>query len=141
MRCSHPPDAGAAAPSETRARILIVDDAAAIRKVLQRVLESAGYRVIDAAGVDTALEVLRKSPVDVVLTDVQMPGRSGVELAQIVLRDFPAIRVIAMSGFEDSQVSQLPQALGIDAALTKPMRPEALIAAVREALERTRISS
>jgi len=125
-------------PSSIHGRVLIVDDAAAIRKVLRRVLESAGYEVIDAADGDSALELLRRSPVDVVLTDVQMPGRSGVELARLVVRDFPGIKVIAMSGFEDTHVSQLPRELGIDAALTKPMQPEALIAAVRDSLERAK---
>lgn len=119
-------------------RVLIVDDAAAIRTVLRRVLESAGYDVRDAADVDGALELLRRGPVDVVLTDVQMPGRSGVELAQLVIRDYPGIKVIAMSGFEDTHVSQLPRELGIDAALTKPMHPEVLIGAVRDALERVK---
>ena len=117
-------------------RVLIVDDAAPIRTVLRRVLESAGYDVTDAADVDGALERLRRSPVDVVLTDVQMPGRSGVELARLVVRDFPGIKVIAMSGFEDTQLSQLPGKLGIDATLIKPMRPEVLIDAVREAMAR-----
>ena len=119
-------------------RVLIVDDAAAIRTVLRRVLESAGYDVTDAADVDGALELLRCSPVDLVLTDVQMPGRSGVELAQLVARDYPGIKVIAMSGFEDTHVSQLPRELGIDASLTKPMHPEVLIGAVRDAMERAK---
>jgi signal transduction histidine kinase len=128
--------AAASPPALIQRRVLIVDDAAAIRTVLRRVLESAGYDVSDAAGVDGALELLRRSPVDVVLTDVQMPGRSGVELAQLVTRDFPGVKVIAMSGFEDAHLNQLPRELGIDAALTKPMQPEVLIGVVREALER-----
>jgi len=132
--------ASAAAPPlvSMRGRVLIVDDNPAIRTVLRRVLESAGYDVTDAADVDGALDLLRRSPVDVVLTDVQMPGRSGVELAQLLTRDYPGVKVIAMSGFEDAQLSRLPRELGIDAALTKPMLPEVLIAGVREALERAR---
>jgi signal transduction histidine kinase/CheY-like chemotaxis protein len=120
--------------------VLIVDDAPAIRTVLRRVLESAGYDVADASDVDGALELLRRNPVDVVLTDVQMPGRSGVELAQLVTRDYPGVKVIAMSGFEDAHLSQLPRELGIDAALAKPMLPEVLIGAVRETLQRTKIA-
>jgi signal transduction histidine kinase len=117
-------------------RVLIVDDARAIRTVLRRVLESAGYEVMDTADADGALDILQRNPVDVVLTDVQMPGRSGVELARLVVREFPGIKVIAMSGFEDSHLSRLPAELGIDAALTKPMHPDALIGAVREAMAR-----
>ncbi len=128
------------APLPFHARILVVDDAKAIRTVLRRVLESGGCDVIDAADVSTALELLRISPVDLVLTDLQMPGRSGVELAQLVVRDFPEIKVIAMSGFEDTYLSQLPSELGISAALTKPMQPEVLMGAVRAALQQTKES-
>jgi len=122
------------APPPLHARVLIVDDAKAILTVLRRVLESAGCDVLDAADVSTALDLLRHGPVDLVLTDLQMPGRSGVELAQLVVRDFPGVKVIAMSGFEDTHLSQLPRELGIAAALTKPMQPEVLIGAVRAAL-------
>jgi signal transduction histidine kinase/ActR/RegA family two-component response regulator len=128
------------APFQFHARILVVDDAKPIRTVLRRVLESGGCDVIDAADVSTALELLRTSPVDLVLTDLQMPGRSGVELVRLIVRDFPEIKVIAMSGFEDTYLSQLPSELGIAAALTKPMQPEALMGAVRAALQQTKVS-
>jgi len=132
--------AGAGAAPDTvpvQTRILIVDDAVAIRKVLRRILEDAGYEAIEAADAEAALDHLRRGKVDVILTDVQMPGRSGVELARLVSRDFPGVRVIAMSGFEETHVSQLPRELAIDAALTKPMAPEAVIATIRDVLERT----
>lgn len=124
------------APPQLHARILIVDDAKAIRTVLRRALESAGWDVADAADVNTALDILRDGSVDLVLTDLQMPGRSGVELAQLVVRDFPGIKVIAMSGFEDIHLGQLPRELGIDAALTKPTQPEVLIGAISAALQK-----
>jgi CheY-like chemotaxis protein len=128
------------APPRLRARILIVDDAKAIRTVLRRVLESSGCDVIDAADVSAALDFLRNSPVDLVLTDLQMPGRNGVELVRLVVRDFPQVKVIAMSGFEGAHLSQLPRELGIAAALTKPMQPEALIGAIRAALDEVNLS-
>jgi signal transduction histidine kinase/ActR/RegA family two-component response regulator len=128
------------APPRLRARILIVDDAKAIRTVLRRVLESSGCDVIDAADVSAALDLLRNSPVDLVLTDLQMPGRNGVELVRLVVRDFPQVKVIAMSGFEGAHLSQLPRELGIAAALTKPMQPEALIGAIRAALDEVNLS-
>ena len=124
------------APPQLHARILIVDDAKAIRTVLRRVLENAGCEVADAADVNTALDILRDGPVDLVLTDLQMPGRSGVELAQLVVRDFPGIKVIAMSGFAAIHLSQLPRELGIDATLSKPMQPEVLMGAIRTALQK-----
>jgi signal transduction histidine kinase/ActR/RegA family two-component response regulator len=129
------------AESSGRIRILIVDDAEPIRKVLRRVLESAGYNVLEAADVDAALDELRRGPVDLILTDLQLPGRSGIELAQIVVREYPSSRVIAMSGFDDVHIGQLPRELGIAAALTKPMQPEILLRTVHAALERKSISN
>src|SRR5580658_7659436 len=85
---------------------------------------------------NTAVDILRDGPIDLVLTDLQMPGRSGVELARLVVRDFPGIKVIAMSGFEDAHLSRLPRELHIDAAVTKPMQPEVLIGAIRAALQK-----
>jgi signal transduction histidine kinase/ActR/RegA family two-component response regulator len=129
-----------ATDSAGRVRVLVVDDAESIRKVLRRVLESGGYEVLEAASVDAALHELQSGPVDVILTDLQMPGRSGVELAQIAVREYPSSKVIAMSGFEDAHIGQLPRQLGIDAVLTKPMQPEVLLGAVRAALERKSVS-
>jgi CheY-like chemotaxis protein len=116
--------------------ILIVDDVGAIRKVLRRVLEGAGYRVSEAEDADSALRHLRHKTVDVVLTDVHMPGANGLELARLVQDLFPGIRVMVMSSLENAHFRQLPRELGIDAALPKPMRPEVLVGAVRAALAR-----
>jgi signal transduction histidine kinase/ActR/RegA family two-component response regulator len=127
-------------PRQMAARILLVDDAAAIRAVLRRILESAGCTVMDAADVGAAIEILHSRPIDLILTDLHMPGRSGVELVELVVRDFPEIKVIAMSGVADTHLSHLPEELGIAAALTKPMHPEALISAVHEALEGAKAS-
>ena len=126
--------------SEQPAQVLIVDDSAAIRRVLRRVLEGVGYGVIDAADAETAIDILRRTPVGVILTDLQMPGRSGVELARLAVRDFPDIAVIAMSGVGDGHLEQLRRELEIDAALTKPMSPDVLCNAVRIALERKKSS-
>jgi signal transduction histidine kinase/ActR/RegA family two-component response regulator len=123
----------AAAPGS--ARILIIDDSSPIRKVLRRVLESVGYEVMDVESVDRALDLLQSVPVDAVLTDMQMPGRSGVELARAMASEFPQVHLIAMSGFEDTGVQSLPGELGIEAVLTKPMQPDALIETVHRVIE------
>jgi two-component system response regulator PilR (NtrC family) len=117
-----------------RPNILVVDDAGAIRKVLRRVLEGAGYHVSEAEDADEALRRLGRGHIDVVLTDVHMPGASGFELARLVQNLFPAIKVMVMSSIENAHFRQLPRELGIDAALSKPMSPEVLVGAVRAAL-------
>jgi CheY-like chemotaxis protein len=116
--------------------ILVVDDVGAIRKVLRRVLEGAGYHVSEAADADSALRQLRHKTVDVVLTDVHMPGANGLELARLVQDLFPGIKVMVMSSLENAHFRQLSRELGIDAALPKPMSPEVLVGAVRAALAR-----
>jgi two-component system response regulator FlrC len=110
------------------ATILIVDDAGALRGALRRVLETAGFQVADAEDVDAALRCLAEGPIDIVLTDVQMPGRSGVELARIVTREFPSTKIVVMSTLED--VTRLQGELSISAALTKPMKPDLLVGTV-----------
>jgi DNA-binding response OmpR family regulator len=119
-----------------RRNILLVDDAGAIRKALRRILEGAGYHVTEAEDADSALRHLRRNTVDVVITDVQMPGSNGLELARLVQDLFPGIRVVVMSSLENVHFRQLPRELGIDAALPKPMSPEVLVGAVRAALAR-----
>ena len=112
--------------------ILIVDDARVIRRALRRILEMAGFHVADAEDAGGALRCLADGPIDVMLTDVQMPGCSGVELARIVTRQFPSTRIVVMSTFED--VTRLQGELSISAALAKPMKPDVLVGTVRSAL-------
>jgi CheY-like chemotaxis protein len=122
--------------SASSARILIVDDIPEIRTLVRSVLADAGHQVVEAGGVDSALDHLRSRPVDVVLTDVHMPGRSGLELARLVARDFPATIVIVMSATDNGYLTQMTRELKIEAVLEKPMTPEVLLEAMSAAMER-----
>jgi DNA-binding NarL/FixJ family response regulator len=115
---------------------MIVDDAGAVRNALRRVLETAGYCVTEAEDANAALRHLDQSHFDVVLTDVHMPGQSGLELARLLRDAFPRIRVMVMSSLENAHFRHLPRELGIEAALPKPMSAEVLVGAVRAALQR-----
>lgn len=119
-------------------KVLIVDDSAPIRRVLARILEDAGYDIIDAGDAEAAIDALRASPVDVVLTDVRMPGPSGVDLARQVAVEFPDIAIVAMSGLGDADLEQFRRELDIDVALTKPMSPEMLRKSLESAIKRKR---
>lgn len=79
-------------------RVLIVDDEPTLRASLSLVLEELGYDVRSAEGGFAALYEIGKSPPDILISDLCMPGMSGFELLSIVRRRFPAIPVIAMSG-------------------------------------------
>jgi DNA-binding NtrC family response regulator len=127
---------GASNPASP-SRVLIVDDSPAIRKVLRRILESGGYAVMEAGSAATALELLTRERVDVVLTDLQMPECSGVELAQRIASQYPGVKVIAMSGFDSVHLANLAPELRIETTLMKPMKPEALLDAVRAALDKS----
>ena len=83
---------------DTRLRVLIVDDDASIRKLLSQIFIGAGYRVRSADGGVAALAEIRQETPDVLLSDLQMPGMSGIELLSVVRHWFPTVRMIAMSG-------------------------------------------
>ncbi len=114
----------------------MVDDEASVRALVERVLTSAGYRVEVAASGDAALACWAGSaePFDLVLSDVVMPGLSGLELAAHLRTDDPGQRVRLMSGFSEELLSR--EGVEADRILTKPFNAEALLAAVRDDLER-----
>jgi two-component system cell cycle sensor histidine kinase/response regulator CckA len=115
--------------------ILLVEDESGLRTLMQRTLQQYGYVVLNAANVTEALEIAesRRTPIDLLLTDVVMPGLSGPELAQRVVLFHPAIKLFFVSGFAHVAVSgsrHRPATL-----LPKPFTPLTLAARVRECLD------
>jgi two-component system NtrC family response regulator len=116
-------------------RILVVDDEESLRRVTQVRLEQAGYFVSTAASGEAALEVLERLPHDLVLTDMMMPGLSGIDLLRrikAVDRDAQVI-VITAYGTVESAVEAIK--LGAYDYLTKPIDAEELLLVVSRALE------
>src|SRR5690349_9048538 len=110
-------------------RVLVVDDHADIRSALQRLLAHLGYDVETAADGNQALAIHRSHPVAVVITDIFMPGKEGMETIQAFKSEWPGVRVIAMSGGGDvARGSYLDAArqVGADAVLRKPFSLESL---------------
>ena len=92
---------------EDKKSVLVVDDEEDLREILRFELEDQGYNVLEADGVDEALSQLSKNHVDVVVSDIRMPERSGIELLKeirIKHHDKPAL--IFMSGFADVSLSR-----------------------------------
>ncbi len=122
-----------------RRTILVVDDDAAIRKVAKRVLELHGYGVISVGTADEARRVLEEehAPVDLLLTDVKMPGTDGPELASALLASHPDLRVLFTSGMPaDSVVGGGRGALRAGAPfIEKPYAVTDLVDRVRAALD------
>lgn len=113
--------------------VLVVEDNAALRRIVQRQLRALGYRTSEAANGNAALAILATTPVDLVLSDVVMPGGlDGYELARRVKAQWPDIRIVLTSGFPER--SSPPQGNdGEIPLLTKPYRETDLARALRRA--------
>jgi two-component system cell cycle sensor histidine kinase/response regulator CckA len=140
-------DEVATAPVEPLARdairgsetVLVVEDEEPLRRLTRRILESRGYTVFDAADGEEAIRTLASasSRVDLVLTDVVMPGMSGRELVERLLPVYPWLRVLFMSGYtEDMMLQHRIAELGI-AVVEKPFTRDDLERAVRNTLDRS----
>ncbi len=122
------------------AKILVVDDDAAIRRLLVRTLERAGYAVVEAADGRAALNARAIDRPDLVLLDLGLPDRDGLELLPILVRPpgpaipVPAVIVLTAREATDEKVTALD--LGADDYITKPFDTEELLARVRSALRR-----
>ena len=118
--------------------ILVVDDHQDICAFMQAALESAGYEVRTAAEGAQALALLRESPADVVITDLFMPGKEGMETIAQCKTEFPQTRIIAISaGGRSGRRDFLSAAalIGADATLHKPFVADQLLKAVRAVLQ------
>jgi two-component system, NtrC family, sensor kinase len=118
-----------------RGRILIVDDSATVRKSFSRLL-CLRYDCYEAQNVTEAFEQLKKRPIDLVITDVIMPGLSGVELLRKVMDIYPHTAVIVVSGVDRPQRALDAVRLGAFDYLIKPCDPDVLELTVNRALER-----
>jgi CheY-like chemotaxis protein len=118
------------------ARILVVDDEPAVRRFVTDALRSSGYEVVAASsGRDALVSVYGESRTPtLLLTDIEMPGMSGVELAARVRADRPGIRVILMTGRETSAARARERAGLVEGVLLKPFGLAELLHAVLEAL-------
>jgi len=120
------------------ATILVIEDEAMVREVLQTTLERSGFRVLVAGGGNEALDLCESSatPIDLVLTDIVMPGTSGTDLAGYLAIRYPRMRTVRMSGFTEAMLSASGMRRDDSPFLQKPFCREELLATVREALLR-----
>ena len=116
--------------------VLLVEDETAVRSFIRAVLESSGYRVLEAADGEegVARAASYEGRIDVVLTDVMMPRLGGRQLAEVLKRTRPNVRVLFMSGYTDQPLYQGSDAASV-AFLQKPFSPLALARRVREILD------
>ena len=118
--------------------ILLVEDAEWVRTLARQVLESAGYRVLEAGNADAAIklcESINGDRIDLLLTDVVMPGMSGNDMSRILLAKHPGMPVLYMSGYTDDAIVQHGVLEAGINFLQKPFTPGALTLKVRQVLD------
>ncbi len=119
------------------ARILVIDDDQQIRKLLRKMLESDGYRVDEAADGRAGFAMYTADPYDLVITDLIMPDREGLETIRDLRSYDPAARIIAISGggtLPADNYLHMAECFGAQRVLQKPFRSDAICAAVRQLL-------
>jgi len=114
--------------------VLVVEDEAAVRGLMRSILESAGYRVLEAGSGAEALVTARSSAIDVLVTDVVMPGMSGRALAVELLATRPRLAVLFVSGYAGAVLERQGPLPPRTAFLEKPFTPTTLKQAVHQAL-------
>jgi putative two-component system response regulator len=119
-----------------QARILIVDDLPIVRFSLQRILGKAGYRCREAEDVPQAMAALEEEPVDLVLSDIQMPGASGLDLVKALKPRIPDISVVMVSSMEDAETAIECLQEGAFGYVLKPFQPREILVQVNGALRR-----
>ncbi|MEZ4325375.1 MAG: response regulator [Polyangiales bacterium] len=114
--------------------VLIVDDEPMVRDIVARVLETVFARVLVASGGDAAIAHLNERRVDLLVTDLKMPGVSGLDVARAALARGVRTRVIAISGYVTPADEDALAALGVD-LLRKPFDVDALLTRVERLLD------
>ena len=117
-------------------RILLVEDDAMVRRLVRETLRSRGYEVVDAESAEAALRIVENEPrsVDLLLTDLVMPGLGGRELAQLILARWPGLPVLYMSGYSEDMAFRQGKLHPEAAFLPKPFSIDELLSKVRVVL-------
>ena len=119
------------------ARILIIDDEEVVRMAIRKMLELAGYEVVEAPDGEQGVQLYRQAPADLVITDIQMPRKNGLEVIQELRHDFPKVKIITITG-QESEALSIANQLDVRHIFTKPFRMHELLKAVEELLEEVR---
>jgi putative two-component system response regulator len=125
---------------EPNASILIVDDEPFVAEILGRWLAQEGYRCKTASDGKTALGYLASDPYDLVVTDIMMPGMTGIELLQAIKADYPDIAVLMVTAVNDRDTAIQALKMGAYGYSVKPMERNDILIGVADALERRRIT-
>ena len=118
--------------------ILVIDDDETIREILRAILEREGYRVLEAPDGGEGLKQFTETPTDLVITDLIMPGKEGIETIRDLRRKFPGVKIIAVSGggrIGPDAYLKMAKGVGALRTLSKPFDRTVLLKAVEEVIE------
>jgi CheY-like chemotaxis protein len=117
--------------------LLLTEDEDMVRSVIRRNLEGYGYTVLEARNAAEALELIRsgRHTIDLLITDVLMPGKNGVELAYEVHALIPDLRILFISGYNEDSFEKLEELPARWKLIQKPIKNEYLIYIIRSLLE------
>jgi CheY-like chemotaxis protein len=118
-------------------RVLVIEDNEDMRAMLVLKLQLEGFDVVGARDGTGALDLLDRQPADVIVTDLFMPDKDGIETIEEVRRRFPLAKIVAMSGWQSAQgpnYLEVAREIGAVRTLRKPFEPDELVRIVREVL-------
>lgn len=119
-----------------QARVLVIDDELIVHQSVSRILSEEGYLVDGALRVDEALEKLKQTAYDLVLTDLMIPEKSGMEAVKAVARDHPDLGVVMFTGYPNVDSAVESMKLGSLDYLPKPFTPDELVQVVKRSLDK-----
>ncbi|MGD9182468.1 MAG: response regulator [Desulfobacterales bacterium] len=120
------------------ARILIIDDEPQIRSMLRLMLERVGYEIAEAPDGIEGIRKYRENPADLIITDLIMPNKDGIGMIIDLKKEFPKVKIIAMSGGGVNRPEGYldgAKKLGATRTLTKPIDRDEMLKAVKETLK------
>ncbi len=124
--------------SENKPLVLIIDDEAMVRETIQNVLEIANFSVLTAKNGNEGLRICEKHNPDLVITDIMMPEKDGIETISHLKLSNPNLAILAISGGGLGMkfpVLEIADKLGADKVLSKPFHNQALLEVIRELLD------
>ncbi len=120
------------------AKILVIDDDEQVLDMLYESLTREGFDVLKASNGEQGLRIYRQEPVDLIITDILMPEKEGIETIIELRQDFPDVKIIAMSGggrIGTKDYLHLAKIFGVQRTFTKPVSREQLLDAIKELLK------
>lgn len=121
------------------ASILVIEDDEQFREMLKRLLEDEGHAITEAANGIEGIDYYRNSPTELVIIDLFMPEKEGIETIRELKKDFPESKIIAISGGGRKgifHILETAKMIGADRALSKPFDPPELFDIIKEMLEK-----